>query len=127
MNGYFRQAAEQGRIAGAIAAYDDGAGHTHAHNDYLHVLATRGLLGLGSLLLLYLVPLGVFVRTVLTARERPARGLGYAGILTILGYIHFSLTDSILLMRITAGFFVLLCGWLLALNLTLPRDGTMDG
>lgn len=117
LNGYFKQAADDHRISAAIVAFDDGEGHTHAHNDYIHALATRGLLGLSTLLLLYLVPLGVFLRTAIIGRNAEQRGLGYAGILTILAYMQFSLTDSILLMRITAGFFVLLCCWLLALCL----------
>jgi O-antigen ligase len=118
LNGYFKQAAGQGLISSAIAEFDQGAGHTHAHNDYIHALATRGLLGLTSLLLLYFVPLAVFARAAMFAQGHAARAPGYAGILTILGYMQFSLTDSILLMRITAGFFVLLCSWLLALTLT---------
>jgi O-antigen ligase len=116
LNGYFKTAAERGLISRAIADFDGGNGHTHAHNDYIHALATRGVLGLISLLLLYLVPLAVFIRSTLTARGSAERGLGYAGILTILAYMQYSLTDSILMMRITGGFFVLLCGWLLALN-----------
>ncbi len=128
LNGYFQRMADQGLISSAIAEFDRGAGHTHAHNDYLHALATRGLLGLASLLLLYLAPLAVFVRAAFRAQDHTTRGLGYAGILVILGYLQFSLTDSILLMRITAGFFVLLCAWLLALNLDPPdrRPGSVS-
>lgn len=130
LNGYFHRLAEQGLLSSAIVEFDRGAGHTHAHSDYLHALATRGLLGLASLLLLYLAPLAVFVRTALRSDRHPAperapRSLGYAGILLILGYLQFSLTDSILLMRITAGFFVLLCVWLLALTIA-PSEQRPD-
>ncbi|MBK1721837.1 O-antigen ligase family protein [Thiocystis violacea] len=123
LNAYFKSAAERGLISPAIMAFDRGEGHTHAHNDYIHALATRGLLGLFSLLLLYLVPLGVFIRTAVVATDPETRGIGYAGILCILAYAQFSLTDSILLMRITAGYFVLLSGWLLALSLTHAERG----
>ncbi len=118
LNAYFKQAADHQLISPAIIAFNNSEGHTHAHNDYIHALATRGLLGLTSLLLLYLVPLGVFARTAITGTGAEQRALGYAGILTMLAYMQFSLTDSILLMRITAGFFVLLCCWLLALCLS---------
>lgn len=117
LNGYFKSEAEQGHISRAIAEFDHGNGHTHAHDDYIHALATRGLLGLGSLLLLYLAPLLVFVRAAGVAASAMDRGLAYAGILTILAYMQYSLTDSVLMMRITGGFFVLLVVWLLALNL----------
>lgn len=126
LNAYFKQAAERGSVSEAIVAFDEGNGHTHAHNDYLHALGTRGLLGLVSLLLLYLVPLAVFIRAAATSQGREARTLGYAGILLLLGYMQFSLTDSILLMRITAGFFVLLCCWLLAMVLGRSADGWPD-
>lgn len=118
LNAYFKQAAAVGLISPAIAEFNQGNGHTHAHNDYLHALATCGLLGLSGLLLVYLVPLTVFMRG---ARHDHAvqRGLSYAGILTVLGYMQFSLTDSVLLTRITAAFFMLLCCWLLALSIVL--------
>ncbi len=124
LNGYFKQAAEQGRISSAVALFNGGEGHTHAHNDYLNALATRGLLGLISLLLLYLGSLAVFVRATLVGQDEAQRGLGYAGILCVLAYMQFSLTDSILVARITAGYFVLLCGWLLAMNLSVRDQGT---
>jgi O-antigen ligase/capsule polysaccharide modification protein KpsS len=124
LNAYFKQAAATGLISPAIAAFNHGNGHTHAHNDYLHTLATCGVLGLIGLLLVYLVPLTVFVRA---ARHEHAglRGLGYAGILTVLGYMQFSLTDSVLLTRITAAFFVLLCCWLLALSIALRQKDAL--
>lgn len=121
LNAYFKQAADDGLISQAIVAFNDGEGHTHAHNDYIHALATRGVIGLGSLLLLYLVPLGVFARTALVRQDPELRAIGYAGILAILAYMQFSLTDSILLMRITAGYFVLLTCWLLAMSLAGGR------
>ncbi|NEV60650.1 O-antigen ligase family protein [Thiorhodococcus minor] len=121
LNAHFKQAADDGLISQAIVAFNDGEGHTHAHNDYIHALATRGLIGLGSLLLLYLVPLGIFARTALMQPDPGLRAIGYAGILTILAYTQFSLTDSILLMRITAGYFVLLTCWLLAMSLAGRR------
>ncbi|NEX19373.1 O-antigen ligase family protein [Thiorhodococcus mannitoliphagus] len=121
LNSHFKEVADRGLISQAIVAFNQGEGHTHAHNDYIHTLATRGLVGLGSLLLLYLVPLGVFARTALARHDPELRGIGYAGILTILAYMQFSLTDSILLMRITAGYFVLLTCWLLAMSLAGSR------
>lgn len=114
LNAYFKQAAAQGAISHAIVEFDRGNGHTHAHSDYVDTLATRGIIGLGSLLLLYLVPLAVFARTAVSRHTPGARPFGYAGLLVILGYMQFSLTDSILLARMTAGFFVLLVCWLLA-------------
>ncbi len=121
LNAYFKQLATAGLIAPAIMEFNQGHGHTHAHNDYLHALATCGVLGLSGLLLVYLVPLTVFVRAALH-EHLSKRGLNYAGILTLLGYMQFSLTDSVLLTRITAAFFVLLCCWLLALSIGLHQE-----
>ncbi|MBK1641401.1 polymerase [Chromatium okenii] len=121
LNAYFKQLATAGLIAPAIVEFNHGNGHTHAHNDYLHALATCGVLGLSGLLLVYLVPLTVFVRAAVN-EHISKRGLNYAGILTLLGYMQFSLTDSVLLTRITAAFFVLLCCWLLALSIGLHQE-----
>lgn len=122
LNDSFKQSAEQGLISPAIVEFDHGNGHTHAHSDYVDTLATRGIIGVASLLLLYLVPLVVFARTAVSRHNPGSRPFGYAGLLVILGYMQFSLTDSILLARITAGFFVLLVCWLLALTLSRSAD-----
>ena len=117
LNDYFKNGVRKGVIAPAIGQFNGGEGHTHAHSDYIHALATRGRLGLASLLLLYLIPLAVFVRTAVLGARAERRALGYAGILTVLSFMEFSLTDSVLLMRMTSGYFVLLSIWLLALCL----------
>jgi O-antigen ligase len=122
LNGYFVAAARRGDLSPVIAEFDQGSGHTHAHSDYVDALATRGLVGLVSLLLLYLVPLGIFTRAAVRAERPEGRATAYAGIVAILGYMHFSLTDSVLLSRITAGFFVLLIAWLAALVLAGGRQ-----
>ena len=46
-----------------------------------------------------------------------------AGILVVLAYMQFSLTDSILLARMTAGYFVLLAAWLASMSLSNQIDG----
>lgn len=122
LNAYFKDSAGRGLVSHAIVEFDRGNGHTHAHSDYVDTLATRGILGLGSLLLLYLVPLTIFAHAAFSRRHPARRDLGYAGMLVLLGYMQFSLTDSILLMRITAGFFVLLVCWLLALTVRPAAD-----
>lgn len=68
--------------------------YTHPYNEYLAVMATRGLLGLVSLLLLFGIPLKHFFWA---ARHRDAtlRQLAYGGIVLIVGFAIYACTDSI--------------------------------
>lgn len=68
--------------------------YTHPYNEYLSVLATRGLLGLLSLLLLFGIPLKHFFWA---ARHRDAtlRQLAYSGIVLITGFMIYACTDSV--------------------------------
>jgi O-antigen ligase len=80
--------------------------HTHAHNEYLNTLATRGIVGLGTLLLLFAYFLGKFIRLASSA-DRTRSSLGLAGILLLTGYLVFSLSESVLYHAMTANFFFL--------------------
>jgi O-antigen ligase len=69
--------------------------HNHLHNEYLDALVKRGLLGLAALLALYLVPLVLFARRV-RGDNRAARPYAVAGVLLIVSYMTFGLTQSFL-------------------------------
>ncbi len=66
----------------------------HPHNEYLSVLADRGLAGLLALLLVFGIPLMHFLWGVRHS-DRDIRGLSYAGIVLIVGFMHFGLTEAI--------------------------------
>lgn len=63
-------------------------------SELLHVLATRGLLGVLALALLFGIPLKHLIWAV-RFRDAKMRHLGYAGLVLIVGYMHFIFVDSI--------------------------------
>ncbi|MNT32584.1 O-Antigen ligase [compost metagenome] len=67
-------------------------GYGEPHNDLLAALAGYGLLGLITILLLYLVPAAVFFRR-LASDDRVIRVGAQLGLLFCLGYCAFSLTE----------------------------------
>lgn len=68
----------------------------HAHNEYLDIFAKWGVLGLLSLLALYLIPLILFTRRM-NCLDLPRRSIAVAGALLSVSYIDFSLTQAFLL------------------------------
>jgi O-antigen ligase len=69
--------------------------HTHLHNEYLDALVKRGLPGLASVLLLYLAPLLLFAREMKRAGPK-ARPYAVAGMLLVICYLGFGLTQAFL-------------------------------
>lgn len=65
----------------------------HAHNDILHILATRGLPGLLSWMFLIGLPLWLFGR-YLTSSHSETRHLAVAGTLVPTAYLMFGLTEA---------------------------------
>ena len=63
-------------------------GWGHSHSDYFEALATRGIPGLLSVLVLYLCPLVIFFRHRLSSPY-----LSLSGIALVIGYLISSLTD----------------------------------
>lgn len=66
----------------------------HPHNEYLSVMASGGLLGLLALILLLAIPLRYFY---LATRSDSAsmRSLGIAGVMLVIAYAHFALSEAI--------------------------------
>ncbi len=84
MGGYSREKTaliEQGIVSPAVASY------LHPHNEYLAALATRGVVGFASLLLLFGITLKVFYDRYKNPRLEPTYGL--AGIIVVVAFIHF--------------------------------------
>ncbi len=129
MSGYFEAAHAAGLVSESIVDYkQSGYTHTHAHSDYFHTAATRGLLGLLSLALIYGVPLGLsFSAARRSPNDDAYRASAYSGVMLILAYMTFSLTDSVLHMNVTNGFFVMLCCWTLAIFVADPQIRSASG
>ncbi|WP_375057348.1 O-antigen ligase family protein [Zobellella sp. DQSA1] len=86
-----------GYQAGMQALADQGkvtqfAAEQHAHNELLDNFARRGILGLLSLLALYLVPLRLFARRLNTP-DMELRALATAGTLLSVAFIDFGLSQ----------------------------------
>ncbi len=91
----------------------------HAHNDLLQSLATRGLAGGLSWLLLIAVPIAVFAR-YLRSPEPAAAFVASVGVLLPVGYAAFGLTEAVFSRTLFITFFLLTlaaCGTALVLEL----------
>ncbi|MEQ9465159.1 MAG: glycosyltransferase, partial [Haliea sp.] len=78
----------------------------HAHNDLLQSLATRGLAGGLSWLLLLAVPVAVFAR-YLRAGEPAVAFVASVGVMLPVGYAVFGLTEAVFSRSLFVTFFVL--------------------
>ncbi len=66
----------------------------HPHNEYFSVLASGGLLGLVALLVLFFIPAKLFFAAM--KNQNPAlQQLGLSGLLLVVGYMHFALSEAI--------------------------------
>lgn len=70
--------------------------HTHLHNEYLDAVVKHGLPGLLAVLALYLLPLRLFARRLCQAGSREARLAAAGGMMLMLSYLAFGLTQAFL-------------------------------
>lgn len=89
----------EGRLQKSLALI-----YSTPHNDVLNMLATGGLLDLSFLLLLYAAPFVFFLRTL---RHGPpaAAAPALAGVLLVICYIAFGLTDVMFWLMLTKVFY----------------------
>ncbi|TXD61128.1 O-antigen ligase family protein [Ralstonia sp. TCR112] len=76
----------------------------HAHNEFLYNGATLGVLGIGALLALYLVPAAYFLRAAL-CDDRVLRTTGAMGLTLCVGFVLFGLTEVMLIIAQTVVFY----------------------
>lgn len=82
------------------------AGFKHSHNEMLFLLAETGIAGALAVLAVYVGFLVAFCKRFRAADPR-IRSTAYAGIVTILSYILFGLTDCLLTISMQTAFFAL--------------------
>jgi O-antigen ligase len=70
------------------------ARYNHPHNEYLNMMATRGFFGFFALLALFFIP-GKHFYSAMRNKDKAISRLGLAGMLLILAYIHFALTEAV--------------------------------
>lgn len=81
---------EEGRFHPGISRYDQ------LHNDLVDTFARRGVTGLLSLMALYGVPLRLFWRHWCRNGDEQARALALCGVLIVVGFVGFGLSQSML-------------------------------
>ena len=81
---------EQGRFHQGISLYDQ------LHSDLVDTFARRGVPGLMSLMALYGVPLWLFWRYRRRGDDEETRALALCGVLIVVGFIGFGLSQSML-------------------------------
>ncbi len=99
---------EEDRASSSISHYD------HPHNEYLNVLATRGLLGLLALGFLFMVPARRFF---LASRDEDPdlRELGFGGLVVVVGFAVFGASDGLFERVFSIGFYTMAVAVLSAL------------
>jgi len=85
-----RELVEQGSYNEAIALF------SHPHNQFLSALAKGGLLAFIALMLLFLLPAVIFFRCLRHVHEPQKERAALAGMLLLVGFIGFSLSEAIL-------------------------------
>jgi len=91
--GNYRAQMEQQVLQGL--RHPSAATFAHAHSQYLSALASGGLIGGLGVLILFIIPLKLFVEAYKVGSES-MRQLSMAGILLFVAYLHFALTEAIL-------------------------------
>jgi len=75
------------------------------HNEFLHVLATRGLVGFFAVAALFIFPLWYFLRA---RHYKTLSYLSQAGIVLYVSYLEFAITESILNRMLSLMFFLII-------------------
>ncbi len=99
---------DAGNLDPAVASF------LHPHNEYAAALATRGIIGLVSLLLMFGVTGKVFYD--MARRAQPATQLaGFAGLIVVISFAHFALSGDTFDRALPITFFTFLIAILMAL------------
>ena len=92
----------------------------HAHNELLNALATQGLLGALALIALYAAPLRFFTRQLKHAG--PHRPYALAGVLLVLSFVDFGLTQVMFAHHVSSAFYAVTVCVLVGLCLEQQRQ-----
>lgn len=88
-----------------LEAFRETGPYAHPHSAYLSLLASRGVLGLLSLVLVFAVPLRHLVWAA-GHRDRQMRSFAYGGNILIVAYAHYALTQPVFDMPVAITFYV---------------------
>jgi O-antigen ligase len=116
--------AAQGRLQHSVAL-----DYSSSHNDVLHTLATGGIVDFSFLLLMYAGPL-LFFWKVLKHSDGERAALGLAGVVLVICFFGFGLTDVMFWLMIPKVFYGLMVCAIMGFCLAMPapadamRNGT---
>jgi O-antigen ligase len=88
----------------ALQSYFSGAG---VHNEFLQAMMRMGVVGLASRVLIYVVPLCIFIAAARSVTPR-VRQNGYLGLVVVVGYVTAGLTSEVTNLIYAASFYALL-------------------
>jgi len=77
----------------------------HPHSEYFSALANGGSLGFISLMLLFLIPAWLFIKTIKQGKSADTRRLALAGLVLVVSYMVFGLTEPMLYRSRSVNFF----------------------
>lgn len=94
-------------------ASDIIAKYSQPHNLYLYGMAECGIPGLLAILGVFAVPLWVMM-SFTGSGDETVRDLAYGGLMLVVGFMHFALTESIFGRNINISFYVIMLAMVLA-------------
>ena len=112
----FRPMVEHYWRQGIVSDFTHAQGFGEPHSDMMYSLASHGLLGLASLLLMYLMPAWIFAKRLSAKVAAPARVAAAMGLVVCVGFFVFGWTELILRTLRTLSFYAVSIAWLLALS-----------
>ncbi|WP_107851122.1 O-antigen ligase family protein [Oceanimonas marisflavi] len=93
---------DEGRVIPQVLSVSRG----HAHSEYFEILAGRGILGLIALMMLFLVPGGIFLRRAVNTQGKE-KALAAAGVTFIGGFMVYGLSEAPLQGNVISGCYAL--------------------
>ena len=111
--------------AGIVTPMAAGLGRGEVHNELLGRAAGMGVFGLASMLSIYLVPAGIFYRSMRSSVAK-IRQSGMLGLVFVTGFIVFGLTAETLNLTMATAFYSLTVAVLLAACLNVHEAETFQ-
>ncbi|VAW70387.1 hypothetical protein MNBD_GAMMA10-3124 [hydrothermal vent metagenome] len=79
--------------------------HDHPHSQYFSALANGGTVGFIALMILYLIPVWLFVKSIKQGKTPDIRRLALAGLVLIIAFMAFGLSEPMLFRSRSVNFF----------------------
>jgi len=79
----------------------------HPHSEYFSALAHGGILGFSVLMLLFLTPAWIFIKYIKYGKSVESRRLALAGLVLVVAYMAFGISEPMLYRSRSVGFFAL--------------------